>query len=393
MPIDLGDSSRALRVISRHARRLGFTLVGVAPVGPMPAWPAYARWLERGYAGEMGYLAARRDDRRDVRSVWPEARSVVALGVDYRVAAASLDVQPPNTGVVASYAWGTDYHEWCRRALAELLRSIRAEFGSDTDGRGYVDTGPILERHVAEQAGLGWVGKNTMLISQERGSWFFLTELLLNVDLPPSEARIADRCGTCTRCIDACPTQAIVQPYVLDARRCISYLTIENKGRIPRDLRPLMGPHIFGCDVCQDVCPWNCKAPTIGDGPFAPRDGPFARRDDLIAPDLLALLRLTPGQFKARCAGSPILRAKRRGLLRSVAVALGNVGDCRAVEPLADALADREPLVREHAGWALMRLAGQGAVGSLTAAIEGETDDGTREDLRLSLHEAQACGG
>jgi len=372
-----------LEIVTRHALRLGFSMVGVAPAGPLPTWQRFDDWLDEGYAGALDYLARRREERRDVRSVWPGARSVVVLTLDYRAAGVVRpEVLPPNRGIVSSYAWGEDYHRWCSRRLDELLEAVRAELGPEVEGRGYVDTGPILERDLARQAGLGWFGKNTMLIHPQHGSWFFIAELLLSIELPSTPTRVPDRCGRCTRCLVACPTKAFAGPYVLDARRCISYLTVELKGSIPRSLRPLVGGHIFGCDICQEVCPWNRKASETELEAFRPRP-------DLLAPDLIALVRLMPEEFRARFAGSPILRAKRRGLLRNVAVALGNVGNGEAIPPLLEAISDPEPLVREHAGWALMRRAGKEAVDALAAAIDRESDEHTREDLLLSLEEAR----
>lgn len=380
----------ATDIIEHHARNLGFSLVGLARPDAIETFDRYEDWVERGYSGTMGYLKRRKDERRDVRSVWSKARSVVVLALAYRVVGAKRpDPLPPNRGIVSSYAWGCDYHEWCSRRLDELLEAVRSDLGDEVQGRGYVDTGPILERDLGRQAGLGWFGKNAMLIHPALGSWFFIAELPLSIDLPPTpeDQRIPDRCGTCSRCLVACPTHAFPRPYGLDARRCISYLTIEHRGSVPRELRPLIGGRIFGCDVCQDVCPWNEKAGREG---RPERDLPaFQPREDLLAPDLIRLLKLTDEEFGRRFTGSPILRAKRRGFLRNVAVALGNVGNEEAIPALEAALHDNEPLIREHAGWALVRIAGQRAVEPLDKAVERETDDRARDDLIASREQAR----
>lgn len=374
--------------IRRHARRLGFTVLGTAPAGPLPTYDRFERWIDEGMHGAMGYMERRAEERRDVRNLWPEARSVVVLALDYRAERTRSEPLPPNTGVISSYAWGDDYHEWCWDALDRLANSIRDDLGDDVRAKGYVDTGPLLERDLGQQAGLGWHGKNTMLINPERGSWFFLAELLINIDLPLVQTRIPDRCGSCRRCLDACPTQTFRAPHVLDARRCISYLTIEHRGSIPRDLRPLIGAHIFGCDMCQDVCPWNRKAERIGtDATVLPIFNP---RPGLREPDLLPYVSITSADFRERFMGSPIMRAGRRGFVRNVCVALGNVGDARAVEVLTDAVSDASPLVREHAAWALMRVAGRNAVPVLRRALDTETDAKTKTGMLHSLREAES---
>lgn len=375
-----------VELIRGHAERLGFSLFGITRAGPSRTWDKYARWIGAEMHGGMGYLERRADERRDIRNVWADARSVVVLGVQYRVSVPRPTESEPNRGIVSSYAWDGDYHEWCWTRLEQLGAELRSHLGQSVETRGYVDTGPLLERDVAEQAGVGWHGKNTMLIRPDVGSWFFLAELLINLDLPPTDKNMPDRCGTCTRCLGACPTGAFVGPHILDARRCISYLTIEHRGSIPRVLRSKIGAHVFGCDICQEVCPWNRKAARSGTGfseipEFAPRDG-------LIALDLIPLLGLSKRQFEERFAGSPILRARRNGFLRNVCVALGNVGTEDAIGPLEQALYDVSPLVREHAGWGLMRIAGQRAVDPLQEAVEREPEDSIRRDLRLSFEEA-----
>jgi epoxyqueuosine reductase len=280
-------------------------------------------------------------------------------------------------GWISRYAWGQDYHTVLGDMLKALVTFIRDLEGSDVQARWYVDTGPILERELAWRAGLGWPGKNTNLINRRLGSWLVLGAILLNRDLV-YDAPASAHCGACTRCLVACPTGALLGPGVLDARRCISYLTIELRGPIPRELRPLMGTHIFGCDICQAVCPWNRRAPVSSAPAFLPRAG-FA------APELMPLLRLSEDEFRARFRGSPVTRTKRRGLLRNVAVALGNLRDPRAVPALETALHDAEPLVRGHAAWALGRIGGSGVPQALHAALSGERDAAVREEMTVAL--------
>jgi epoxyqueuosine reductase len=371
--------------ITRNATQLGFTILGVTRAEPAGTCEHYRHWIGAQMHGEMGYMARDPERRCDIRDVWPEVRSVVALALEYSAGEPVVENRA-NTGIISAYARGDDYHHICWNLLEQLAEAIADDTDGTVSAKGYVDTGSILERDVAERAGLGWHGKNTMLIHPERGSWFFLAELLLDADLPVTSDRSPDRCGTCTRCLTACPTGAFAGPHILDARRCISYLTIEYRGSIPRDLRSLMGTHVFGCDVCQDVCPWNRKAARSGrDAPIV--DG-LQPRSELIEADLLEFVNITSAEFADRFYGSPILRANRRGFVRNVCVALGNVGDARAIEPLTHALADGSSMVREHAGWALMRIAGLDSVPLLRDAVERETVDTVRHDLSVSLNEA-----
>jgi epoxyqueuosine reductase len=373
-----------------HAHKLGFDLVGIRPARPLAGADHYTAWLANGYQGEMAYLA--RPDaiakRQDLSLILPGVRSVVAVGINYRstVSVPDLYADPPR-GVVASYAWGDDYHDLMTSRLDQLGAFAQAEAGRPVAYRAYADTGPILERDLAAGAGLGFIGKNTNLIHPRLGSWLFLGELLLTLDLPPvaaishpaaghEQALPAGTCGGCSRCLDRCPTSALVAPYVIDARRCISYLTIELKGPIPREIRPLIGNHVFGCDVCQQVCPWNRRfAPPAVEASFQPRPS-------LTAPQLLDLMTLDEEGFRTRFARSPMERATRRGLLRNVAVALGNWGDAAAVPALANALRDPEPLVRGHAAWALGCIATAEACSSLEQASIVETDEWVQEELR-----------
>jgi epoxyqueuosine reductase len=337
--------------VREKAYSLGFDVVGVSPAFPVPHIDAYSAWIAKGYHGEMGYMArADRVERREnPAAILPEVRSVVCVGLNYYPGPPPGDLaDDASRGLIASYAWGLDYHELMLPRLEELAALVRAEAEGAT--RAYVDTGPILERAYAARAGLGFIGKNTCLINPRMGSWLFLGEILTDATLEPTPSETRVSCGTCRRCLDACPTGALVAPRVLDARRCISYLTIELKDAIPPDLRPLMGNRIYGCDVCQRVCPWQRFA-----GPTR-EQGLLAQVPDRAAPPLIQTMRMSEEKFQRRYAGTPILRVGRARLLRNVAVALGNRGDARAVPALQKALADPEPLVRDHAAWALGRI-------------------------------------
>ena len=374
-------------VITKHiadqARQLGFDLVGIAPLAPPTTFARYQSWLAGGFHGEMAYLA--RPDaiakRADMSLVQPGLRSVVTVGANYHTVALPSSLRDdPSRGIFASYAWGDDYHEWFAPRLHRLAAFIQDLCGEPAAYRAYVDTGPILERELAVRGGLGFVGKNTNLIHPELGSWLFLGELLLAIGPPATKPGPAQgTCGGCTRCLDACPTGALVAPYVLDARRCISYLTIELKGIIPRELRPLLGNRVFGCDICQEVCPWNLRFARPALEPA------FQPRSDALAPHLLDLLALDASDFRRRFRASPVKRTKRRGLLRNAAVALGNWGDRSAVTPLARALGDDEPLIRGHAAWALGGIACSQAQAVLAQALTVETDPWVQKEIRLGL--------
>lgn len=318
-----------------QARGLGFDRVGIVQAGEAETHAHFQEWLDRGFAGEMRYLERHREARRHPQSILQEVRSVVMLAMTY------ANSSPTGTARVARYAQGPDYHDVLRDQLNQLLAWVQHEVPGTT-GRGVVDTAPLLERDFARRAGLGWFGKNTMLINKRLGSYFFLAALLLNIELQPDPPHDTSHCGTCTRCLDACPTDAFPEPGVMDARKCISYLTIELRGSMPLELREGVGDWLFGCDVCQEVCPWNRHAPegdTVG-----------------MSLDPCEILTLTEEQFRERFHGTALLRSKRTGLARNAAIVLGNRGDSSALPVLRAALTDPDASVRDAVEWAIDRI-------------------------------------
>jgi epoxyqueuosine reductase len=332
-PIVLGpDVAELTRLAKAHAFALGFDLAGVAELGPADTAAAFDEWVEAGHAGEMGWLARGAEKRRDTRLPRPGTTHAIVVALDYG------GKEP--SGPVARYARGDDYHDVMESRLRELHARLEHDAGRAIAGKPYVDTGPILERDLARRAGLGWFGKNTNLLNPRLGSFFFLGALVVDVALVPDAPFEEDRCGTCTRCIDACPTGAIVAPRKLDATRCISYLTIELKDEIPVELREKIGELLYGCDICQDVCPWNVRFARVlaPDSPFQPRAALAAKDAQRLASELLAM---SQEEFSAAFKGSPMKRAKLRGLQRNAAVVLGNIGT--ADEPSALAAPPRRP--------------------------------------------------
>ena len=401
--------------IQRRAHELGFALVGITPAERSQTLQRYRDWLENGYAGEMDYLERHLPLKEDPRRLLAEAKSVISLAMNYyTLDTPQLLAEDPGRGQISRYAWGDDYHEVIRERLRQLVEFIRQRFAeTEPDSRICVDTAPILEREYAQKAQLGWIGKNTNLINWRSGSWYFLAEVLVNVpleltaesqwpvqiagdrpprygdddgtmlagDRPPRYGPLAlprGSCGTCTRCIEACPTDAIVAPNVLDSRLCISYLTIELKASIPTALRPKMGNLIFGCDICQEVCPWNSKAVPTTESAFHPREGN-------LAPELLSLVNMTQVEFSRRFKGSPIKRAKRRGFLRNVLVAIGNWGARKALPALKIALTDDEPLVRSHAAWAVGQIGGETAAKLLQTRLAVENEPMVIAEIQEAL--------
>ena len=372
--------------IRNHAREMGFDAVGIAPVHPSAHGDAYLRWIGAGMHGEMGYLS--REDavtkRRDPAVLVPGARSAVVVALHYDLRGDEAAVHDPSRGIVARYARNDDYHELMKERLIALQEWISNEL-LPVSGRAYVDTGAVLERELAQRAGLGWQGQNTMLIHPRRGSYFFIGEVLVDAELEYDGPVARDYCGTCHRCVDACPTNALLGrdatgAPVMDARRCISYLTIELRGPIPRELRPLIGNRIYGCDICQEVCPWNRFSPKTDEPAFLAREG-------LDGPSLIEWMTMTQEEFSRRFKNSPIKRTKRRGLLRNVAVALGNWGSPDAVPALAIALNDEEALVRGHAAWALGRIGTEAARQALRGREEGEADAWVLTEIRAAIDE------
>lgn len=361
-------------LIRARAHDAGFERVGFAAAAPAPHAAGLRAWLAAGMQGSMAYMQDPDGNREDPVRYLPWARSVIALGLAYR---SNQEVTAdPDRGAISSYAWGRDYHAVVRARLERLREAIAAAApGARTHP--FVDTSPVLEKGLAEAAGIGWRGKHSNVIAQRAGSWFFLSGLLTDLELPPdSVAR--DHCGTCVRCIDVCPTGAIVRPYVVDARRCIAYLTIEHRGSIDRELRPLLGNHIFGCDDCQDVCPWNRHA-------VRTRLPEFEARPDALNPALLELLGISRSEWNRRFKKTPVRRATYEGFVRNVAVALGNWGDPQAVPALAARLADPSPLVREHVAWALGRIATTDAQDALRVRRSVEDDAAVLEEIDAAL--------
>jgi len=330
--------------IKEKARQLGFILAGVTTPDPPPHYSTFENWLAQDHHGTMGYLATERSRTRraDPREILPECKSILVLATPYG---------PPlpmgeRLGVrnsIASYAQGDDYHNVLPERMKELVQFIEQQVGDPVKNRWYTDTGPVLERDLAQRAGIGWIGKNTCLIHPKHGSYFLLSEIFLDLELEPDASFVTDHCGTCTRCIEACPTDCILPDRTIDARRCISYLTIELKEDIPTALRDKMGDWIFGCDICQMVCPWNRFA-DAGDPAFENKTPPHSLTDELL---------ISTQEFNQRFKQSPVKRAKRRGYLRNVAVALGNTGNMIALPVLQNILNDQEPMVRKHAQWAI----------------------------------------
>lgn len=343
------------RIVQQTAEAAGFEVCGVAPARGARELHYFPEWIAAGRAGEMKYMEARDEHgelkRGSLARVAPWARSVIVCAINYNTGHPySTEVREPSRGWISRYAWSReDYHDAVLRRLREVEATLRdAIHEGDVITRSYVDTGPVVERVFAKYAGVGWVGKNTCIIHQKKGSWLFLgvilTSLEVEADLPAP-----DRCGTCTRCIEACPTDAIVAPYQLDSNKCISYLTIEKRGAIPEELREGMGRHVFGCDICQDVCPWNRKAAVSAAAEFQPRDG-------LVNPALDWLAEMNAEEFREIFRGSPVRRTKLTGLRRNAAIAMGNSGDEKFVPVLEKMKGDEDEAVAESARWALARL-------------------------------------
>ncbi len=380
-PLSEADSLELRETIRAKGRALGFDKIGFAPAKLPEQEPRLAEWLERGYHGEMRWMMRDPARRTDASQSLSETVTLVCCALNYYQG----ERPPPSSleGVVSTYAHGEDYHDVLEAKLRTLADFVSETFNLPT--KTYVDTGPLLEKGYAVAAGLGWLGKHSNLISRQGSSWFFLGEILLPIALP-SDLSEKDHCGSCTRCITACPTDAIVEPYVVDSNLCISYLTIELRGFVPRKLRALIGNRIYGCDDCQDVCPWNRFAVKSDEAAFFPRE-------PLASMDLIAMLRMTRDQYLAATKSSAIRRARYPGLLRNVAIALGNSGDPRALPGLVEALEHSEALVRGHAAWALGELGRPDALTPLRLRLEREDQEEVREEIRCAISELGESSG
>jgi epoxyqueuosine reductase len=365
--------------LKSHAQTLGFRLAGACPAVAPEGFPQLTQWLERGYSGQMQYIGDRLPAYRHPEHVLSGVRSLLLLALPYRTA----EPRPirPGHGRISRYAWGdADYHDVIHERLKQLIARLR-ELAPVALARGVVDSAPLLEREFAQLAGLGWVGKHTLLLNRQEGSYFFLAALLTDQELAYDEPFSADHCGSCTACLDACPTQAFPAPHLLDATQCISYLTIELREAVPHELRPGLGDWLFGCDVCQEVCPWNRKPEPAQEPAFAP-----AAENDPV--DLHELFQLDDDTFRRRFRHTPLWRAKRRGILRNAAYVLGNQGQAASMPALQQGLNDVEPLIRGACAWALGRIATVEATQALHERLALETDAEVLEELRLALGKA-----
>jgi len=354
-------TTHELRVVTVEAVKAravaeGFDVCGIAPASELPELEYLPTWLKKGYAGEMHYMHRSAERRTDVRHVLPSAQSVIVLGTVYNVSRPySTENADPRRAGIARYAWGDDYHDVIGERMARLMQWLAVEVGPGFEGRPYIDTGPVQERVYARHAGLGWIAKNTCVINPDLGSWLFLSEIICNVPFAP-DAPALDQCGSCTLCLDACPTGALVEPYVLDSNRCLSYLTIELKGPIPEELRGDIGEHAYGCDICQEVCPWN-----LTPGTATSPDPAWLPRSELDGVPLLDLWRKSDTELRSLLKSSAMKRAGVKRLRRNLAVAIGNSGEGEAVASLrgCDQPTAQDPLVQHHVEWAMARLQGK----------------------------------
>lgn len=367
--------------IKRLGSELGFSSVGITSADDFTRDEhATIRRVKDGLMDGLPWFTEDRVRRANrPRELLPGARSVVSLAMSYQTGEPKLIGKGPH-GRVARYAWGYDYHKVMKDRIKLFCNGLAKCTGRDVATRIFVDDGPMNDRAAAERSGIGWFGKNTNILNPTLGSWILIGNVITDLELKPDKP-LAKNCGECVRCIDDCPTGAIVAPFVIDNRRCISFLTIELRGSIPRELRPMVGDWVFGCDICQDVCPVNIKA-TVTSEPA------FLQRKDFAAPELLPLLEITDEEFGYRFKGSPIKRAKRKGLQRNVCVALGNIGDPIAIPSLSKVLIEGEPIIREHAAWALGCIGGEHALSALRSALGSEHDANIRQGIQMDLDDA-----
>lgn len=378
------NSLKLSKKVKQRAKECGFDLVGIAPAVTPTGYSSFLEWIDAGYAGEMQYIPNRRDAYQHPQHVLPSVKSVIMVGFNYFTEPAqpgSTSEDQNGLGRIARYAWGTaDYHDVLRKRLKQLASVLHDEI-PDCKTRAVVDTAPLLEQQFAQLAGLGWVGKNTLLLNKQIGSYFFLGALLTNVELPPDQPHETSHCGTCTRCLDVCPTDAFPEAGVLDARQCISYLTIELRDQpIPTKLRHGVEDWLFGCDLCQDVCPWNSKAPVSQELEFQPRE-------NLNPTDAAWLLTLDEEQFRKEFRKTPLDRPGRAGLLRTACIVLGNVGGPQHLPILLESLHDSEPLIRGAAAWGIAQLGTSTEQAELQSRLESEDN----ESVKIELQNALAC--
>ena len=385
-PTDTQTTESLRQVIDRLAREVGFDVVAVAEASTFDADRAVAlQRIDAGLMDGLPWFTKQRVERgTDPETLLPGARSIISLGLNYYPG--TEETEPSGAGLVARYARGRDYHRLMKRRMRRLVVALSEHpalqrTGESLAARWFVDDGPMLDRAAAARAGLGWFGKNGNILNRDFGSWLLLGQILTNLELEPDRP-LAKTCGECTRCIPACPTDAIVAPYVVDNRRCISYLTIEHRGSIPRELRASMGTWVFGCDICQEVCPVNRKAKQTSDPNFG--------RRDLSELDLVELLEMSEADFRTRFAGTPLMRAKWLGMQRNACVALGNLKSNAGAPALARALLSAHSLVRQHAAWALGRIGGAKAANALETARATECDEAVRAEIRMALEEIDA---
>ncbi|MBT5549024.1 MAG: tRNA epoxyqueuosine(34) reductase QueG [Nitrospina sp.] len=365
------ENQEKLACLKSFAENLGFDGFGVARPELGPAGERFGKWLREDYDGEMAYLRRGEEKRKNPHLVLEGVESILCFRTNYFTLAKDMSyLEHREIADISIYALYKDYHDVITPRLKKMEAKIQEEF-EECRTRVYVDTGPILEKPLAQQAGLGWIGKHTNLLTQGMGSWYFLSEILTDVVFPPSQPA-EDHCGTCRSCIDICPTKAIIAPYVLDSRRCISYLNIELKGVIPIEFRKAIGNRVYGCDDCQIVCPWNSYA-------IKTDEPDFQEQQDTLK--LIDLIQMDAEMFRKRFKGSPIKRIKRRGLLRNVAVALGNSGNAQAIPPLIKVLDDEEPLIRAHAVWALGELSGPEIISVIRGKLNTEKEDIVLKEL------------